>query len=93
MVVEGSLHRRLEEICFRRRKKIFLLQKENIASLLSSCINLSSGGRWKDEDVGGGGVLGRGQGASCRVPSEPLVRRELLVHHAQHLEEDVAIRS
>ena len=63
-----------------------------MASLLST-INLSSGGRWKDEDVGGGGVLGRGQGASCRVPSEPLVRRELLVHHAQHLEEDVAIRS
>ena len=58
-----------------------------MASLLST-INLSSGGRWKDEDVGGGGVLGRGQGASCRVPSEPLVRRELLVHHAQHLEAD-----
>merc|ERR1719192_55330 len=45
---------------------------------------LSSGRGWKDEDVGGGGILGGGQGASCRVPSEPLVWRELLVHHAQH---------
>ena len=69
------------------------LQKERTASLLSSCINLSSGGRWKDEDVGGGGILGGGQGARCRVPSEPLVWRELLVHHAQHLEADVTIWS
>ena len=47
--------------------------------------NLSCGGGWKDEDVGGGGVLGCGQGAGRRVPSKPLVRRELLVHHTEHL--------
>ena len=43
--------------------------------------NLSCGGGWEDEDVSGGGVLRGRQRARRRVPSKPLVRRELLVHH------------
>ena len=53
--------------------------------LKENLVNLSCGGSWKDEDVGGCGVLRGGQGAGRRVASEPLVRRELLVHHTKHL--------
>ena len=88
MVVERRLHSRLEKGCRQHDEDLgdnanYVYQGHNddLDVLWKRFGNLSCGRGWEDEDVSGGGVLRGGQGAGCRVPSKPLVRRELLVHH------------